>query len=193
MKFDTESIRNRWLDAILAGAPDWNPRALEVARHTAAIDKFDAQRAAPHGAVDIIDTWFARSDAAMLKALAECPVGKIRTRATLAVRASFDVFTEHKEHARTAARALLMPASGFRICSIGWRFSDRAWTAMGDTAQGFGHYSKRTILTLVRTATFAYWLRDESEGGCETWRFLDRRIENVMALSKLRRGAPSKR
>ncbi len=38
----------------------------------------------------------------------------------------------------------------------------------------------------VLAATFLYWLEDRSGGSQETWAFLDRRIEDVMRVSKAR-------
>jgi ubiquinone biosynthesis protein COQ9 len=36
------------------------------------------------------------------------------------------------------------------------------------------------------TATYWYWLDDESEGFADTWAFLDRRIADVLRIQKLR-------
>lgn len=71
-----------------------------------------------------------------------------------------------------------------------WRTVDLMWRAAGDTATDFNYYSKRGLLAGVYGSTLLYWLDDNSEGRCETWDFLDRRIADVMrvprAISRLK-------
>jgi ubiquinone biosynthesis protein COQ9 len=57
---------------------------------------------------------------------------------------------------------------------------------MGDKTEGFGFYSKRTILLGVKSSTLVYWLTDRSTGSAATWRFLDARIEDVMRIGKVK-------
>ena len=47
-------------------------------------------------------------------------------------------------------------------------------------------YTKRATLSGVYSATVLFWLGDSSEGHQDTWAFLDRRIENVMQIEKLK-------
>ena len=61
---------------------------------------------------------------------------------------------------------------------------DTIWRACGDTSTDFNFYSKRIILAGVFSTTLLYWLSDESEDYADTWRFLDRRIKDVMKIEK---------
>ncbi len=63
---------------------------------------------------------------------------------------------------------------------------DAIWRAAGDRATDFSFYTKRGLLVAVVTATYFYWLDDESGGYEDTWAFLDRRIEDVMRIQRAR-------
>ena len=67
-----------------------------------------------------------------------------------------------------------------------YRTVDAIWRAAGDTATDWNFYSKRALLAGVYRPTLIYWLDDNSENLQETCAFLDRRIENVMQVPKLR-------
>jgi ubiquinone biosynthesis protein COQ9 len=69
-----------------------------------------------------------------------------------------------------------------------WGTADAIWVALGDTSTDINWYTKRATLSAVYGATVLYWLGDDSEGHAATWEFLDRRIENVMAIEKLKAG-----
>jgi ubiquinone biosynthesis protein COQ9 len=60
------------------------------------------------------------------------------------------------------------------------------WRAAGDTATDFNFYTKRALLAGVYGATLLVWLDDRSEGCAATWRFLDRRIADVMTIQTVR-------
>ncbi|MEQ8502258.1 MAG: COQ9 family protein, partial [Sneathiellaceae bacterium] len=67
-----------------------------------------------------------------------------------------------------------------------YRTVDAMWYAAGDTATDWNFYTKRALLAGVYASTLLYWLQDQSEDFAATWAFLDRRVENVMAIQKLR-------
>jgi ubiquinone biosynthesis protein COQ9 len=57
---------------------------------------------------------------------------------------------------------------------------------LGDTSRDLNWYSKRATLSAVYGATVLYWLGDESSDRQATWDFLDRRIDQVMQVEKLK-------
>ncbi len=183
------ALRDRLLDAALeeAAFSGWNEGCVKRAREAASLSEGEAMLAAPRGAIDLIDAWFDRAERAMERAIIDLEAGtKIRVRATLAVRARLEAMAPHKESLRRAALFLAMPNHAADGARIGWRAADRAWRAMGDPSTDFNFYSKRMILTGVHTATLAYWLQDDSDDSASTWAFLDRRIENVMGIEKVK-------
>jgi ubiquinone biosynthesis protein COQ9 len=178
----------RLLDAMLdeAAFSGWTSAALRRAAKDAGLSDGEALIAAPRGVLDVLDAWHMRADLAMVSAVQDASGLKIRQRATLAVRSRLEAVGAHKEAARRAAITLALPPNPPEAMSMGWRTADLAWRAMGDTSTDFNYYTKRTILAGVFTATFGFWLQDESEGHKDTWAFLDRRIENVMQFEKVK-------
>jgi len=71
-----------------------------------------------------------------------------------------------------------------RSLKMGWHSADLMWRLAGDTATDYNHYTKRTILAGIYTATLAVFADDESEEKADTRAFLDRRIEGVMKFEK---------
>ena len=57
---------------------------------------------------------------------------------------------------------------------------------LGDTSTDFNFYTKRATLAGVYSSTLLYWLNDRSPGSEATWGFLDRRIDDVMKIEKLK-------
>jgi ubiquinone biosynthesis protein COQ9 len=183
------ALRDRLLDAALdeAAFSGWNDGCVARARESAGLSAGEAMLAAPRGALDLVDAWFDRAERAMERAISDCPPGtKIRARATIAVRSRLEAMAPHKESLRRAALFLAMPPNVPDAAKIGWRAADRAWKAMGDPSTDFNFYTKRMILTGVHGATLAFWLQDDSDDSNQTWAFLDRRIENVMGIEKVK-------
>ena len=52
----------------------------------------------------------------------------------------------------------------------------------------FSYYTKRGLLTAIYSATLLYWLSDNSKDSEDTWSFLERRIEDVMKIPKVKAG-----
>jgi ubiquinone biosynthesis protein COQ9 len=61
---------------------------------------------------------------------------------------------------------------------------DAIWYAAGDTATDFNFYTKRALLAGVYAATTLCWLEDRSREMEETHAFLDRRINDIMAIPR---------
>jgi ubiquinone biosynthesis protein COQ9 len=57
---------------------------------------------------------------------------------------------------------------------------------LGDTSDDVNWYTKRATLSGVYSATVLYWLGDNSADHEKTWEFLDRRIEDVMRIEKVK-------
>ncbi|XP_054820373.1 uncharacterized protein LOC129319354 [Prosopis cineraria] len=61
---------------------------------------------------------------------------------------------------------------------------DEIWHAAGDTASGIDWYVKRTVLGGIYSTTEIYWLTDKSPDFCDTWAFLDGRVNDAFDLQK---------
>jgi len=58
------------------------------------------------------------------------------------------------------------------------------WHQAGDKAVDFSWYTKRAIVSKIYVATELYMLQDDSSEHEATWEFLDRRIDNVLAMGR---------
>jgi ubiquinone biosynthesis protein COQ9 len=187
VELEASALRNRWLDAVLcAPQQDWSRSTLESARCTAVLTVGQARAAAPRGAIDLVEAWFERGDAAMLSLLATSPATKIRVRATLAVRTSIEALAVHRPLLTSALRMLALPKNVASGIGLNWRFADVTWLAIEGKTTGFSFFSKRVILASVKASTLAFWFCDESENAEQTWNFLDRRIEDVMRIGRFK-------
>ncbi|KAJ0397885.1 hypothetical protein ATCC90586_006471 [Pythium insidiosum] len=67
------------------------------------------------------------------------------------------------------------------------RLADEIWYFAGDKSTDASWYTKRAILTGIYASTELFMLSDESPNFEETWRFLDRRVEETVMLGELPR------
>ncbi|TMW56493.1 hypothetical protein Poli38472_006503 [Pythium oligandrum] len=65
--------------------------------------------------------------------------------------------------------------------------SDEIWYFAGDKSTDASWYTKRALLTGIYASTELFMLTDESLNFEETWRFLDRRVEESISLGELPR------
>lgn len=187
-----DEIRDRLAPGIAANAAfdGWGEDARDMAADADGIDRDIAALAFPHGAVDMIDAWFAAVDRAMIEALPANVVAtlKIRDRIARLVEARLDAVSADREALRRALAILAMPQNLARGAALGWRTVDLIWSRAGDTATDYNHYTKRAILFAVYGATVTVFLDDDSDGHADTRAFLARRIEGIMRFEKAKAG-----
>lgn len=166
----------------------WTDACLAVAARELDIDPATAKRAFPRGALDLVKAFHAAADQAMLAAVPAEALGQMRIRDRIAalVRARLAYLEPHREAVRRAIALQAMPVYAAPSLAAAARTVDLIWRAAGDTATDFNYYSKRLLLGGVYGSTMLYWLNDRSPGAEGTWRFLDRRIADVMKIQKAR-------
>ncbi|OLL22501.1 Ubiquinone biosynthesis protein coq9, mitochondrial [Neolecta irregularis DAH-3] len=64
------------------------------------------------------------------------------------------------------------------------RLSDDLWHIAGDTSADMSWYSKRASLCAVYASTELFMTQDKSPEFVDTWKFLDRRLENVQNIGR---------
>lgn len=179
----------------------WTDAALALSAETLGVSAGVARLAFPGGAADMIDAWYAATDAATAAAFPPERIAalKIRDRIRALVLFRLEHMAPVREAARRALAVLAMPQNLARGARLGWRSADVMWRLAGDTATDFAHYTKRASLGGVYLSTLLVWLGDASEGGAgggeasgggtDTHAFLDRRIDDVMKIeaAKMRR------
>ncbi|MEM9707807.1 MAG: COQ9 family protein [Pseudomonadota bacterium] len=184
-----DNVTERLLDAALPHVPfdGWTDAVFRIAIEETEIDPTLAKAACPRGAVDLALAFHRRGDQAMVERIngggfAEL---KIREKVTQALRIRLDVI-EDREAIRRAATLFALPyyaADGARAV---WQTADNVWTAIGDTSEDYNWYTKRATLSGVWGSTLLYWLGDDSPGEQNTLAFIDRRIEDVMEVEKIK-------
>ena len=181
--------KEQLLDAALAHVPfdGWSETTFKAAIQDCGVDPTVARAVCPRGAVDLAVAYHHRGDAQMLAALSAADMKDMRFRDKVAraVRLRIEA-VEDKEAVRRGTTLFALPHYAPDGAKLIWGTADHIWDALGDTSDDFNWYSKRGILSGVYSATILFWLGDNSEGNSATWEFLDRRIDNVMQIERLK-------
>lgn len=185
-----EVIRAKILSAALPNVAfdGWTNRIMREAANASGISHGEMRLAFPGGVVDLVGYFLLDGDRRMEEALAKRDLAslKIRERISLAVRTRIEVDVAHREAVRRAVTLLALPTSGVAGPRALYRTVDAIWRAVGDNSTDFNFYTKRAILAGVYSAVTLTWFGDQSEDYADTWEFLDRRINDVMQVEKLK-------
>jgi ubiquinone biosynthesis protein COQ9 len=188
-------LRDRLADAVIAEASfeGWSRTALAAAARALELPAGEADRLFPGGPLDVLAYASERADGRTVADMEAEGVGtlKIRDRIREAVRIRLERHAGGREAARRALALLALPFNGPLAARLLYRTVDAMWYAAGDTSVDFNFYTKRATLAAVYSSTLLYWLNDRSPGAEATWSFLDRRIDNVMQIEKLKARARS--
>jgi ubiquinone biosynthesis protein COQ9 len=183
-----EEQRDRLLEATLVHVPfdGWSRRALLAGAADLGLEPGTAHRLFPRAGDDMLGHVERWADRQMLARVGPLEGMRVRDRIGRLVRTRLDVLGPHREAMRRATAARMLPSNGFAACGSLWRTVDLMWSAAGDDARDASYYTKRSLLAAVWASTFLFWLEDRSDGFRDTWAFLDRRIDNVMQIGRLR-------
>ncbi|SJZ40201.1 ubiquinone biosynthesis protein COQ9 [Enhydrobacter aerosaccus] len=188
-------LRDRLADAVAneAAFEGWTGTALRAAARGLGLPAGEADRLFPGGALDVLNHLSLRADRRMVADMEAEGMGslKIRDRIREAIRIRLDRHLGNKEAARRALALLALPFNAPLGLKLLYRTVDAIWYSAGDTSTDFNFYTKRATLAAVYSSTLLYWLNDRSPGSEATWKFLDRRIDNVMTVEKLKARARS--
>jgi ubiquinone biosynthesis protein COQ9 len=187
-------IRDRLADTMAANAAfdGWTQTVLAAAGRGLGLPEGEAERLFPAGPPGVLEHLASRSDRRMvadLEAVVESAgvAGlKVHERIRTAVRLRIEKHGGEREAARRALSLLAMPPNAGLALKMLYRTVDAIWYAAGDTSVDFNFYTKRATLAGVYSATLLFWLNDRSEGAQATWDFLDRRLDDVMKIEKLK-------
>lgn len=181
--------KEQLLDAALMHVPfdGWSETTFKAAVQDSEVDPTVARAVCPRGAIDLAIAYHKRGDAQMLEAIAAEDMVNMRFRDKVAraVRLRLEVISD-KEAVRRGTTLFALPIYAPDGAKLVWGTADHIWTTLGDTSDDFNWYSKRAILSGVYSSTILFWLGDDSDGNSATWAFLDRRIDNVMQIEKIK-------
>lgn len=182
-------LTEKLLDAALIHVPfdGWGDAALRAAAADCGVDMAAATALFPRGGVDMALAYHKRGDAAMLRALADHDLSQLRMRERIALAVKLRIeAAEDRELVRRGTTLFALPpyaADGARAI---WGTADTIWTALGDSATDYNWYTKRATLSGVYSATVLFWLGDDRPNAEATWEFLDRRIDGVMQVERVK-------
>jgi len=190
MTADRDRLRESLLQATLPHVPfdGWTRTAFAAGVRDLGADAALADNAFPGGMAELLEYYNGSADRRMVEALGrhDLAVLKLRQRVALAVRLRLEDNASHREAIRQAMSFLALPQNATLGPKCLYRTVDAIWYAVGDTSTDFSFYSKRALLAGVYVSTVLYWLNDKSEAAADSWSFLDRRIDDVMRIQKLR-------
>jgi ubiquinone biosynthesis protein COQ9 len=195
-----EQLRRRLALAVGENAvfDGWTRKSVDSAAQQLGVDPVQARLAMPKSQTGLIDLYIQEVDRALESYFtAERLSGmKIRDKIRGLIWRRLEIMAPAREAVRRALSILAMPQNLGLALRIGWRTADLMWRIAGDRSTDFNHYTKRMTLGAVYGSTLLAWLADESEGWSETAGFLDRRIDDVMKIEKLKadwRGSSDRR
>ncbi len=188
MSYDRELDRSLLLKAALPhiAFDGWSEAALEAGAKDCDMTIARRLNAFPGGAAELMDFFQQAADTDMIMALSGHDLGllRVRERIALIIRTRLALNLRHIEAVRQGVSFLAMPQNLALGARCLYRTIDVIWRAAGDRATDYNFYTKRALLAGVYTATILYWLNDSSLDKSESGAFLERRIDEVMALPK---------
>jgi ubiquinone biosynthesis protein COQ9 len=166
----------------------WTRGALSAAARQLALPAGEADRLFPGGPVQVLTHISERADLRTVEDMEKEGVAglKMRERIKGAVRIRLERHAGQREAVRRALALLSLPFNAGLALKLLYKTVDAMWYAAGDTSTDFNFYTKRATLAGVYSSTLLYWLNDRSLGSEATWGFLDRRIDDVMKIEKLK-------
>ncbi|APX12735.1 COQ9 family protein [Tateyamaria omphalii] len=188
MENTPNDVKDRLLDAALLHVPfdGWSETTLKAAAVDADVDMAMVRAVYPRGAVDLARAYHARGDDIMVARLGSDDLpDRFRDKIAAAVRFRIEAVTD-KEAVRRGTTLFALPMYAGDGAKAIWGTADKIWTALGDTSDDVNWYTKRATLSGVYSATVLYWLGDDSTDNQATWAFLDRRIDDVMQIEKVK-------
>jgi ubiquinone biosynthesis protein COQ9 len=176
----------------------WTGAAIDSAAGQLGIDPVQARLAMPKGQAGLIDLYIQEVDRALGAAFTPKRLAsmKVREKIRSLIWQRLEIMGPAREAVRRALAILAMPQNLPLAVRMSWRSADLMWRMAGDTSTDFNHYTKRMTLGAVYGSTLLVWLDDRTEGWSETSAFLDRRIDDVMKIEKLKaewRGSSERR
>ena len=166
----------------------WSSAAVDSAANSQSVNSAQARLAVPKDQAGMIDLYIQGVDRSLEEGFTpELLEGlKIREKIRAIVWKRLEIMEPAREAVRRALSILAMPQNVPTGLKMGWRTADLMWRIAGDTSTDYNHYTKRMMLGGVYASTLLVWLDDQTEGWTETGAFLDRRIDDVMKIEKLK-------
>ena len=168
----------------------WTWKAIYSSGISLNIDKDSIKELFPNGPRDLVREFISNLDSQMLAAMNKLKFDgmPIRTRIYSAVKIRIELYEQYREQISGLLSYLSFPGNISFGSGLTFKTVSRIWYGIGDESTDFSYYTKRGLLTVIYSATLLYWLSDNSKDSADTWSFLERRIEDVMKIPKIKAG-----
>lgn len=177
------------LDAILPHVvfDGWSPASFKAALGDLNVTEAEAKLVASRGAIDLAVAYHRRADAEMVARMEKTDLNDLRysEKVATALRTRIEVM-DNREAVRRASTLFALPMNAVEGGKLVWETADAIWNVLGDTSDDANWYTKRATLSGVWASTVLFWLGDDSAGFADTFSFIDRRIEDVMRIEKMK-------
>lgn len=184
-----DPLKDALLDAALGHVPfeGWSPATFKAAVAETGTDPGIARTLCPRGALDLAVAFHERGDREMTRRIDPGALEGMRYRDKVGhvVHTRIEAI-EDKEAVRRASTLFAMPMHGAEGARLLWGTADHIWEVLGDKSDDINWYTKRAILSGVYASSILFWLGDDSAMHQATWTFIDRRIDNVMQIEKVK-------
>lgn len=173
---------------LLVGRQGWSDAVLEQAAKEWDQPSEIVWALFPEGCMNAIACWSRQLDQQMVERLKALPLAdmKVRERIFWAVRTRLELLAPFKAAANQTMRFFLDPRHASQGLCLTNATVHAMWVAAGDTSTDYNYYTKRLLLSGVYGTTFVYWLKDTSLQSAGTWVFLERRIDQVLSIGKIK-------
>ncbi len=165
----------------------WSAAAFDAAVAEVDINPEHAKTLCPRGAVDLAILYHVEGDRAMIAAIKgeDFSALRIRDKIARAIELRLHAITD-KEAVRRGSVLFALPHMAPDGAKLIWGTADAIWDALGDPSRDVNWYTKRATLSGVYASVVLFWLGDDSVDGQATRAFIDRRIEDVMTIEKVK-------
>ncbi|MFL6736098.1 MAG: COQ9 family protein [Sphingomonas sp.] len=166
----------------------WSRQAVDSAARQLGIDPLQARLAMPRTQAGLIEVYIQEVDRGLEAYFTpeRLSDANVREKIRALIWRRLEIMGPAREAVRRALAILAMPQNIVLALRISWGTADLMWRIAGDSSTDFNHYTKRMTLGAVYASTLLAWLDDESEGWTDTADFLDRRLDDVMKIEKLK-------
>lgn len=180
--------KDKLLEAAINHVPfdGWSDATLIAAAQDCDMTQGDARAMFPRGALDLALAYHRMGDAQMVARLDGADLSELRFRDRIAAGVRYRLEAADKELVRKGMAFFALPQNASDGAAALWHTCGLIWETLGDTSTDLNWYTKRATLSAVYSSVVLYWLGDDTEGNAATWAFLDRRIDDVMQIEKIK-------
>ena len=182
--------KKRILNLILAKVCDagWTKEAVHAAAQRSDFSFDEMMVVFDHDISEIVRFFNRCVDEEMINGLHRSVIKNrsIRDRIKKAILLRLRILSRNKQACRNTMAYLSFPQNLMLSLDLLYSTADSIWRSIGDRSTDFNFYTKRILLSSIYLPTLVFWIEDQSANFSDTRKFVDRRIENIMYIQKLR-------